>query len=284
MCEVIVDYRESSLIRAFGTHIGYTIKSQNLELGDVQIVGNVNGYEIRLLFERKTVSDLAASIVDGRYKEQKARVLSSFPPHMCTYIIEGGRFGAHPEGNLRISKAAYDGAIIHTMYRDKVHVICTDDVHSTARFICSVVDKCMAHPEYFGIATATTIATTTATAEMEVDGSCGDCGNSGDCGDTIDKMVVAVAVAHEQAYASLLKHKSKKKDNIDKLTCYIMQLCQIPGLSYKIAKEIANKYPSYGEFIGALKECSDEASMIKLLKQINMIAEKKAKTIVDFVM
>jgi ERCC4-type nuclease len=262
VCQVHVDYRETALINllnASSLGLSGAVQSKQLYLGDIQILGNINGHNVHLLFERKTTQDLAASIVDGRYREQKARILSAFPPHLCTYIIEGSRFGEHT--NLRISQATYDGAIVHTMYRDKMHVVFTNDVKDTANFICSIVDKCNAHPEYFSLSV-----------------SC-----EGGAGGEGEEVAVGGGVGGHE-YVSLLKHKTKKKDNIDKLTCYILQLCQIPGLSHKIAQEIANKYPSYVEFITALKDCPDDGTRIKLLKQINMIAEKKAKTIVEFVM
>ena len=157
-----------------------------------------------------------------------------------------------------MNKSVYEGAIIHTMYRDRMHVVFTNDVQGTAHCIRSIVDKCNAHPIYFSVP-----------KDVTLDGGNDGNGTGGSGG---------------ASYVSQLKHKSKKKDNIDKLTCYILQLCQIPGLSHKIAQEIAHKYPSYVQFICALRECPDDATRIKLLKEINMIADKKAKTIVEFVM
>ena len=43
-----------------------TITTENLLLGDIRIN--------KLLIERKSINDLAASIVDGRYKEQSFRL------------------------------------------------------------------------------------------------------------------------------------------------------------------------------------------------------------------
>ena len=43
-----------------------------------------------LLIERKTLNDLSTSIKDGRYKEQKNRILNSIPSCVRKlYIFEG---------------------------------------------------------------------------------------------------------------------------------------------------------------------------------------------------
>ena len=43
---------------------------------------------VRLVVERKTLSDFAASNVDGRYRDQRAR-LAAFPDAAILYIMEG---------------------------------------------------------------------------------------------------------------------------------------------------------------------------------------------------
>ena len=61
------------------------IKSENLMLGDIHITYK----DLTYIFERKTLQDLQSSIKDGRYKEQKARLLSNTSQKFITYIIEG---------------------------------------------------------------------------------------------------------------------------------------------------------------------------------------------------
>ena len=88
--DIIIDYRENDLIKEMkktNTNDNLTISNANLELGDIQF--NLNGTCI-LMFERKTVSDLAASISDGRYKEQSHRLTNaSLANHKIYYLIEG---------------------------------------------------------------------------------------------------------------------------------------------------------------------------------------------------
>lgn len=64
--EFIIDNRETKAKQYFEKH-EYT-NARNLELGDFVFKYNE---DIVCLIERKTISDLLASIKDGRYKEQK---------------------------------------------------------------------------------------------------------------------------------------------------------------------------------------------------------------------
>ena len=253
--QVLVDYREAKLIDALNKILPIEPISTNLEIGDIQIKGSSNSSNssnsFTLLFERKAGNDLAASIKDHRYSEQKKRILSALPPHACTYILEGSVFGnqrsiSTSTYNANISQTILESAMIHTMYRDKMHVITTPDINATASFIASVYAKCVAHPEYF-------ISDSTRVTSSECE------------------------------YASTLKTKTKKIENIDKHTCYLMQLSQIPGVSYKIAKEIATVYPTYQTLLSTLQACSTEKEKLKILTSINMIAMKKARTILEFI-
>ena len=60
----------------------------NLELGDFIICDDLGRENV--IFERKSLSDLASSIKDGRYAEQSFRLNNyNFHNHNIVYIIEG---------------------------------------------------------------------------------------------------------------------------------------------------------------------------------------------------
>lgn len=86
-----IDYRETVLlnkITALNDRPTLTVQSANLPLGDIIICTN-EGIE-KLMIERKTLADLAASIRDGRYKEQGFRLNEcNVPNHNIVYLIEG---------------------------------------------------------------------------------------------------------------------------------------------------------------------------------------------------
>lgn len=90
-----IDYRESDLhseciqIVSFSKYkTPIKIVSENLPIGDI-IICHDDGSEVALI-ERKTLNDLAASIQDGRYKEQSFRLHNcSVHNHNIYYLIEG---------------------------------------------------------------------------------------------------------------------------------------------------------------------------------------------------
>jgi|GEM_PF-2964999 len=240
-----IDYRESDLYQAFINKTEIQVSKINLQIGDIEIVFGQN----KLIFERKTQNDLLSSIKDGRYKEQKTRMLSTYEPHKCCYIIEktgatpgvipGAIQGAIPEATPGATqgatdKYAIDSAMIHTMYRDKIHVLETNGVLETAELIIKIATRCQKNPDKF------------------------ESGSS-----------------EGSQYIDCIKVKTKKSDNIDKTTCYLLQLCQIPGISKTIAKEIVKIYPTMKDFYNS------EITLEKL-RTVPMIGEKKAKIILEY--
>lgn len=238
---VVVDIRERQLYEHLIDMMSLdhvTIDHEVLDIGDVQIVIQHEAKPIVLIFERKTESDLASSIKDGRYREQKLRMLHTTETHHCTYIIENPK---HWE-SYAYSSPSYVGAIVNTMYRDKMHVVIVPSVRATAQWICKVVEKCIEHPHKF------------------VSASSGD-----------------------QAYLSMCRVKTKKQDNIDVPTCFQLMLCQIPGISQKLATSISAIYPSWRVLLNALHACHSVDERVKLLSKIPLIGEKKARTFLHFI-
>jgi ERCC4-type nuclease len=89
-----IDYREIKLIQILNGIINdvdkekIKISSENLPLGDIILCDNA-GQE-RAIIERKSLADLAASIRDGRYKEQSFRLNQcELHNHQIYYLIEG---------------------------------------------------------------------------------------------------------------------------------------------------------------------------------------------------
>jgi len=89
-----IDYREIKLIQFLNGILKdedkekIKINSENLPLGDI-ILCDDTGQE-KAIIERKSLADLAASIRDGRYKEQSFRLNQcDLHNHQIYYLIEG---------------------------------------------------------------------------------------------------------------------------------------------------------------------------------------------------
>ena len=92
------------------------IEEKNLSLGDFTWIfkDQLDGeeYMIDFIIERKTLNDLSASIVDGRYSEQKYRLKNS-PYKNTYYLFEVTELNTHNNSNL--SKDAINTAINNTI-------------------------------------------------------------------------------------------------------------------------------------------------------------------------
>jgi len=119
------------------------INSENLLLGDIHITYK----NITYIFERKTLQDLQASILDGRYKEQKARLLSNTSQKYITYIIEGDNILS--SNTYDKYKSMIQSAYLHTLFRDNIRIIYTKNIIETSTFILLVATKILDKPEKF---------------------------------------------------------------------------------------------------------------------------------------
>ena len=219
----------------------HQIKSERLPLGDIILHDPTQQKDI-VLFERKTLNDLAASIQDGRYKEQSFRLIETatatgFHPHNIVYIIEGdiAHYEAKRNKNNRITKTALQSAMVSLMYYKGFSVVRTMNVGETADFIIHFADKVAkesaegarpayahAQPEHHTESDATTHDTT--------------------------------APAYSEVAA-----KKEKRDYITRENIGEIMLAQVPGVSAKMAAAILAKYGgSIYEFLGDLHRKIDD--------------------------
>jgi len=125
---MIIDDREHDLIaRLKAESVKFTV--ERLPLGDIKI--EKNGH--MALIERKRTDDFAASISDGRWREQKARLSASGA--IVIYMIEGSLYGqSKPPETL-------SSAIWNTMLRDKMWVIQTRGLEDTSLHLQQLTKK-----------------------------------------------------------------------------------------------------------------------------------------------
>lgn len=138
--QIVLDERETHLIQRFheiiGTNQHLEMKRQMLPLGDVLIR---HGDKEFFLIERKTLTDLIASIKDGRYEEQSYRFCHSVPieRHHIIYILEG------PMSQLKTEqekKMVYSSIVKLHAFKGFT-VIRTTGVLDTCDYIFALCDK-----------------------------------------------------------------------------------------------------------------------------------------------
>jgi ERCC4-type nuclease len=205
----------------------HEIKSERLPLGDIIIHDPAQQKDI-VLFERKSLNDLAASIQDGRYKEQSFRLTQTtdFHNHNIIYIIEGD-IARYDAKHSRISKSALQSAMVSLLYYKGFSVIRTMNVGETAEFILHFADK-VVKERALGPAVPAYSNTLP--------------------GDDDD-----VAATSGERYSEVAS-KKEKRDYITRENIGEIMLAQVPGVSPKIAAGIMKKYGgSVYEFLADLR-------------------------------
>ena len=134
-----VDNREKDLIQLLENQNVSFIK-ENLEIGDIQFLEKDDtNNQLLVLIERKSYLDLSNSIKDGRYKEQKNRILNSIPQNVRKmYLLEGN------VKDFKLKQSVLDGTILNTILRDNLHIYYSKNIEKTMEFILSIqknIDK-----------------------------------------------------------------------------------------------------------------------------------------------
>lgn len=201
----------------------HEIKSERLPLGDIILHDPTQGQGLGrdiVIFERKTLTDLAASIRDGRYKEQSFRLIETaaatgFHTHNIVYIIEGD-LAHYNEKHSQITKTALQSAMVSLLYYKGFSVIRTMNVGETADFILHFADK------------------------VAKEGALPIAADNMECG------------SGAAAYSEVAT-KKEKRDYITRENIGEIMLAQVPGVSAKMAAAILAKYGgSIYEFLGDL--------------------------------
>jgi ERCC4-type nuclease len=129
---IYIDTRESKL-RELLEKNEETFITKPLELGDI-LIEHPNR---QILIERKTIADFHASITDGRYKNQKLRLLEwrnkEEGRKNIIYIFE--------EKTGDNKDKAYWGALVNMILRDNIGVIQCDGMIRTAQIISDIKKK-----------------------------------------------------------------------------------------------------------------------------------------------
>jgi ERCC4-type nuclease len=132
MAIIYIDARECKLRELLEKNEA-TFVTKALELGDILI----EHPKRQILIERKTIADFHASLIDGRYKNQKLRLLE-------WRVQEEGRknvvylFEEKPGDN---KDRAYWGALVNMILRDNIGVIQCDGMVRTSQIIMDIKKK-----------------------------------------------------------------------------------------------------------------------------------------------
>ena len=257
MLLIKVDFREKELIdllqlKMMNCTNNIKLKVDNLKLGDIAffnidkddneigdgLTNNEIGDEL-MLFERKSLTDLASSIKDGRYAEQSFRLdgCEAIPNHNIVYLIEGDLSKFKESKYNRVTKKTLLSSMFSILYYKGFSVVRTMNVLETCDLISSWADKLEREREK--------------TSDTKKPYYC-----------AANKIVVEENDTREQEqrsqesqsqqqydYCKTLKIKKEKNGNVTPDNIGVIMLCTIPGISSKTAIAIMNEFKTIGQLI-----------------------------------
>lgn len=226
------------------------IKVENLKLGDIVISRDGDGGNELLLFERKSLNDLASSIKDGRYVEQSFRLdgYESVPNHNIVYIIEGDlskwkenvKYGC----KSRVNKKTLLSSMCSMLYYKGFSVIRTMNITETCELILNWADKLQREkgakkPYYSGGSSGG--------AKMEKQ-------EPEEESQEPQQLQQAQQPVRESHYCDVFKIKKEKNGNITPGNIGEIMLCTIPGISSKTAIVIMKEFKTINGLIKSLEK------------------------------
>lgn len=229
--KIICDYREHSiyncLVKKIETRKNYEnilVEKTNLNIGDF-VIG-------RYIIERKTLSDLASSILDGRYKEQSSRLDAYIKEHaeeqpVIMYFIEGS-LDLFTDG-YNMNKDKLISACISLMCSKNYKVFLTRHVNETCDFLLKICLKLCGGNEVVA-------------SDSQTDGGSN------------------IAICN-----NIAKNQFKKSNQINKDNIGIIMLSSIPNVSANIAVQLLEPFQNdVYLFLKEIRENEEYLDNIKL--------------------
>jgi len=244
-----IDYREDDLKTnmnlLFREH-SHEIETENLALGDIILLNNER--EEKVIFERKSLYDLASSIKDGRYAEQSFRLNECQQHnHNIVYVIEGDLERYNPTKGRMDKKTLYS-ALVTLNYFKGFSVIRTKNINETCELIINFADKLGREPKKTSYYDQNKV-------EKEVN------------------------------YCEVMK--KQKKNNITPENIGEIMLSTIPGVSNKSAISIMKEYKTIKNLMAKMTEdetCLDNFKLVCESGQTRKISKTCIENIKKFVL
>ena len=282
--KIIIDEREASLYHLCQTFAethqikSAPIEKRVLQLGDIIFTSDDESVT-HLVIERKSFSDLLASVKDGRYAEQSHRLIHCFPnPHNIVYLLEGMFSTVHQEKD----KKKIISCMASLNYFKGFSLMRTVSASETAQHIVYLADKISKgakHPTLPSevskelpnkAAAANKEPSLQVSQEPSAEPSLE--ANTNSLESSVPQPTVFPA-----PYCSVVK--AAKKANITKENIGEIILCQIPGISSTTAVELMKPFGTFAEFMNKIKEDSKYLDSVAI--ETNGKKRKIGKNVID---
>jgi ERCC4-type nuclease len=291
-----VDTREPDLLQQLNHLTSSTpsfknlvIKFETLPIGDIIICDDK---EEKLIIERKSVSDLMASIKDGRYEEQSYRLNGiNHHNHNIIYLVEGdvSRVNRYKPNNT-VERLTLYSAMFSLNYYKGFSVFRSFSLEESALIICNMaykLEKEVSSKKAFyknSVHPHSNIennleAKSGAKLLEDVEQS----ENNSEQSEEVDQS--EKIEQSEKDYVSVVK--KVKKENITPENIGEIMLCQIPGISSVTALAIMEQYKDIPNLIKELEannDCLKDITSTNSKGQTRKINKTSLANIVKFLL
>lgn len=284
-----IDVREAELLKKCETNLQVVTNFKDLKLVPEQLpLGDIiinDGQNDLLIIERKTLSDLAASIKDGRYEEQSYRLKNLWHHnHNIIYLIEGdfARFNSFKD---RIDKQTLYSALVSINYYKGFSVWRSSSVEETALIVCNMAYKIKKEMEkgktpFYSNMLLQNTTTSSSSLPEQIENTLST--TTTNAADTTD-VPASTSVATEKDYCTVVK--KVKKDNITIENIGEIMLCQIPGISSASALAILAQFktmPNLIKSIAADETCLNNVCTTDANGKSRKVSKTAIATIIKF--
>lgn len=292
-----IDYRETDLLNKITTFLStkpienLSIVSENLPLGDIIICDNAGNEKI--IIERKTLQDLAASIRDGRYKEQAFRLNAcNMPNHNIIYLLEGNLQYYKPfYGKAPIDKYALLSSMVSINYYKGFSLFKTNHLDESAEWIIQTAYKLGKEGghAFYRVSAANETAQASAAVETAqasaglAQASAGLAQASASLAQASASIAEPIQEDVDTKYSHAIKRI--KKNNITPENIGEIMLGQIPNVSCVVASVIMAKYKSIKNLLEALsadKNALDHMTTLNKAGQARKISKTSIANIYNY--
>jgi crossover junction endonuclease MUS81 len=215
--------------------------------------------EFFTIIERKTMKDLISSVNDGRYREQKKRLLETgLSGNRIIYLLEGSMNDI--PGNMK----TLFGMIINTLFRDNITVLRLESIEDTIYFIKRLIEKLKSDEQPIFLKNFNKNFNSQ---------------NLNSIKDNLEQDNLENSNQNNQnnnlEYLSTIK--LKKKENLTSNNCSILQLTQIPGMSISNSQIIIDKYKSIANLINSYYQLEENKRILMLADTEILISNNKKR-------
>lgn len=223
----------------------------NLDLGDAIIYDN--DLNELIIFERKSLGDLASSIKDGRYNEQSLRLShTNLSNHNIIYIIEGS-WEAYNSRRYNVPISTLLSAMVSINYFKGFSIMRTLNLLETAELIVRYIEKINKsnrYPYYKNNTNNNNIIKDEDKMNIELNINQNQTINNenNNENDNINDNI------NDNNYEYVNTIKRVKKENVNIHNILAIMLSQIPNISSNSAIAVSKKYNTMKELIKVIEE------------------------------